>query len=136
MEREETRKAAEIMLAYADGKEIEFRGRGSSRAWSPCECPSWHWPNVEYRIKERPDFRPFKSKEECWNEMLKHQPFGWIKLRRSYLSITCVTEGNIELGVSLDEDGDCEIFDVSYQDALEYKFADGTPFGVKEEEEA
>ena len=26
-----------------------------------------------------PSYRPFKSQEECWNEMQKHQPFGWIK---------------------------------------------------------
>lgn len=26
-----------------------------------------------------PAYRPFKDKEECWNEMLKHQPFGWTK---------------------------------------------------------
>lgn len=26
-------------------------------------------------------YRPFKDAEECWAEMLEHQPFGWVKDR-------------------------------------------------------
>lgn len=32
-----------------------------------------------YRIKPEPKYRPFANAEECWNEMKKHQPFGWLK---------------------------------------------------------
>lgn len=32
-----------------------------------------------YRIKPKPKYRPFKTREECWNEMILHQPFGWVK---------------------------------------------------------
>lgn len=39
-----------------------------------------YWDNIEYRIKPEPKYRPFKDAEECWNEMQKHQPFGWTKL--------------------------------------------------------
>ena len=33
----------------------------------------------DYRIKSEPKYRPFKNQEECCQEMLKHQPFGWIR---------------------------------------------------------
>lgn len=66
-----------------------------------------------------PSYRPFKTKEECWNEMLKHQPFGWLcqKCDGYYVPIR---------------------FDI-YEDTAftywfnKYNFADGTPFGIKEE---
>lgn len=66
----------------------------------------------------KPSYRPFKDREECWNEMLKHQPFGWIKNT---------------------EDGDYypirNVYDnMNFKDLLLiYQFADGTPFGIKEE---
>ena len=66
----------------------------------------------------KPSYRPFKTKEECWNEMLKHHPFGWTKLIG-------------ETGYSLITDVDDEIL---YSDAFKgCTFADGTPFGIKEE---
>lgn len=69
-------------------------------------------------------YRPFKTQEECWNEMLKHQPFGWIKSNGNDLysiaSINC--EG---------------ITTFAYYRFLEsfekFTFIDGTPFGIKEE---
>ena len=71
-----------------------------------------------YRIKPEPKYRPFKNQEECWNEMLKHQPFGWTKLIG-------------ETGYSLITDVDNDLL---YSDAFkECTFADGTPFGIKEE---
>ena len=65
-----------------------------------------------------PSYRPFKNREECWNEMLKHQPFGWIKA--------------IESGDYYEIGGVCEYTD--FQNfAKRHKFADGTPFGIKED---
>lgn len=31
-----------------------------------------------YRIKPESKYRPFKDAKECWAEMQKHQPFGWV----------------------------------------------------------
>ena len=65
-----------------------------------------------------PSYRPFKTKEECWQEMLKHQPFGWIKLafRGGYLNLV--------------SRGPQDDFNAEFK---KYTFADGTPFGIKEE---
>ena len=80
-----------------------------------------YWHNIEYRIKPEPKskYRPFKNAEECWAEMQNHQPVGWTKLI-----------GETEYSFITDVDDT-----IRYSDAIkEYTFADGTPFGVKEEE--
>lgn len=80
-----------------------------------------------------PDYRPFKNMQECWNEMLKHQPFGWLKAKNSGSPMLI---GNIYLNI------DEEVYIVwasngavySASDAFyNYTFADGTPFGIKED---
>ena len=65
-----------------------------------------------------PSYRPFKTEEECWQEMLKHQPFGWIKLafRGEYLNLV--------------SRGPQDDFNAEFK---KYTFADGTPFGIKED---
>lgn len=86
-----------------------------------------------YRIKPEPKYRPFKGAEECWQEMQKHQPFGWIKSKEGYFNISYVDDNDVGL---VDNDGSISSILLalknSYQDNT---FADGTPFGVKTEEE-
>jgi hypothetical protein len=50
MNKEETKKAIEVMQAYVDGKEIEYLGDAS---WGPTRLtgPLWDWATTEYRIK-------------------------------------------------------------------------------------
>ena len=63
-------------------------------------------------------YRPFKDADECWNEMLKHEPFGWIKSKNeNYLNVL----GSINNAKNYQY-----IFD-------NFTFADGTPFGIKED---
>lgn len=77
--------------------------------------------------KKEPTYRPFKNKEECWEEMQKHQPFGWIidKNRGVYYSITALNDV-------------CSYYSCDCADSYSHLFkcsvfADGTPFGMKEE---
>ena len=73
--------------------------------------------------KIEPKYRPFVDKEECWQEMLKHQPFGWIKYKEVTKSL--ITEVS-SIGIKADK-----IY--YFQEAEEvFTFADGTPFGIKE----
>lgn len=83
-----------------------------------------------YRIKPEPKYRSFKNTEECWAEMQKHQPFGWVKRKGNehYSLITDVDD--IKYGISLNERSG---FDMNYV-WVNYTFVDGTPFGVKVEE--
>lgn len=117
MTREEARKAAEVMLAYADGKKIEFlSGNGS---WKEVAIPGFNWGIDDYRIKPEPTYHPFKDKEECWAEMQKHQPFGWVKHKKNG-SFSCV--------MAVD---DSKWYDAASE---KYTFADGAPFGIEVKE--
>lgn len=46
---EETKAAAEVMLAWAEGKKVEFRSIGGG-AWHETGNPVWEWKRFEYRI--------------------------------------------------------------------------------------
>lgn len=55
MNREETRKAAEVMMHYANGGEVECRTKsGGTNQWIAPSAYSWDWVEVEYRIKPQP----------------------------------------------------------------------------------
>jgi hypothetical protein len=81
-----------------------------------------------YRIKPEPKHRPFVNAEECWTEMQKHQPFGWVKDRN----------GSKFVIENVDSRGFVEVYDegtCNFNEVFENRtFADGLPFGVKVEE--
>lgn len=83
-----------------------------------------------YRIKPESKYRSFKDRKECWAEMKKHQPFGWIMCHDGYFNIGYVNDKYVGLA---DPDGSEIILALksSYQDNT---FVDGTPFGMKVEE--
>ena len=142
MTREEAKEMLPFIQAYAEGKAIEQSLDG--RRWFETCYPSWN-PNLIYRIKPERNYRPFKSQEECWNEMLKHQPFGWIYSKNDscYYCIISVDEDKIELSPDMcphSETTPKEYYlENSYVDFVtaledyEYTFADGIPFGIREE---
>ena len=124
MTQEETNEAIKVMSAYANGKKIQYLD--DNGRWVNTNNPSFDWRRLKYRIKHEPKYRPFKTQEECWNEMLKHQPFGWV--RSKDFIITCYTD--------VFTSDEVRIFDtyMHFPDAFkQYEFLDGTPFGIKEE---
>ena len=128
MTREEARHAAEVMMAYAEGKEIELNGRSSCgcQMWKETSDPTFNWYDFMYRTKTKPKYRPFKSKEECWNEMMKHHPFGWVKEISS--EMLYLINGISDMSIVIMEDIS------SFKEAMNiYEFKDGAPFGVMEE---
>ena len=143
MTREEAKEMLPIIQAFADGKTVEFFN--DMREWVDSECLDFSRERNRYRIKPEPKYRPFKTQEECWNEMLKHQPFGWIYCKNDscYYCIISVDEDKIELSPDMyphSETTPKEYYlENSYVDFVtaledyEYTFADGTPFGIKEE---
>ena len=125
MTREEAKELLPIIQAWAEGKTIQVQT--DSKSWSditkdlyPCNHPSL------YRIKPEPKYRPCNNQEECWNEMMKHPPFGWIKSNDTKRLRNIDSIGNS----SIDIKGSTLYFDVVLN---VYTFADGTPFGIKEE---
>lgn len=59
MTREEARKAAQVMLAYADGAEIEYTVPSCETGDTPYCTPveiSFNWRDYSYRVKQTQDF--------------------------------------------------------------------------------
>ena len=141
MDRNQAKKFYPILQAYAEGKTIETRRKPTTDnngvtkdGWF--EFNSWtemkeleYWVNVEYRIKPEPKYRPFANTEECWTEMEKHQPFGWVKSKDTQSFLLCKEVGNF---ISVGRDNSLSTYDEAFEF---YTFDDGTPFGVKIEEE-
>ena len=123
MTREEAKELMPIIQAFVEGKTIEYRGLGGE--WKAAHTPTWS-SHLFYRIKPEPKYRPFKTKEECWNEMLKHQPFGWVKEISS--EMLYLINGISDMSIVIMENID------SFKEAMNiYEFKDGAPFGVVEE---
>lgn len=132
MTREEIKKMLPILVAFAEGKAIESRCiKGDKSLWYDDEDPSFD-DYFEYRIKPEQKFRPFKDAEECWQEMLKHQPFGWLTSQNGEVKslIISIDDEGLVIG---DRNNGVMGF-VTATDLFKIKFADGIPFGVKEEE--
>lgn len=55
MNKEQTRAAAAVMLAWAEGKEVECKLRVDDEdEWDAEAFPGWDWVYYEYRIKAEP----------------------------------------------------------------------------------
>ena len=130
MDRNQAKEFYPILQAYAEGRVIESRTKPS--AVKSTDIPNdWtemkeieFWNNTEYRVKPKPKYRPFKDAEECWHEMQKHKPFGWVKstLFKDLALVKRVTTLYVEINRDI----------IDYKDALEkFTFADDTNFGVK-----
>ena len=129
MTREEVKEMLPIMQAYAEGRTIQFLDGGK---WLDLYESDFYKSPERYRIKPEPKYRPFKTKEECWNEMQKHQPFGWLKNkeRESVILIGNVYMDKEVLIVWATNEKDYNSASMVFN---KYVFADGTPFGIREE---
>ena len=133
MTREQAKELLPIIQAFAAGKQIQ----------DSLDCVRWfdtdeinleyEGQKIKHRIKPEPKYRPFKTQEECWNEMMKHQPFGWLKSKKSG-SFRCIGE------VSWSDVFETVYIALSTSESLsrssdsvfeEYTFVDDTPFGIK-----
>lgn len=137
MDRNQAKEFYPILQVFAEGKAIECRTKPSAiedenvpNEWAEINVIEFNY-NKEYRIKPNlepeSEYRPFKDAEECWAEMLEHQPFGWVKDRNGskFVIENVDSRGFVEVY----DDGTC-----SFKEVFENRtFADGTPFGVKVE---
>ena len=136
MTREEAKRRAELCSALAEGKIIQVQNSYTDE-WRDLDINKIYGfiNGFNYRIKPEPKYRPFKTKEECWNEMMKHQPFGWVKSKdKGYFHLICLVQFASELEDVMITFATSENLARSSHSIYEnYIFADGTPFGIKEE---
>ena len=144
MRKEKIKQLVDIMQAYVNGKTIQYYKVDLSYKIEHPGEPNFNdkWVNVDeehlfrpdfydYRIKPEPRYRSFKNTEECLQEMLKHQPFGWIKSKgdEHYSMVTVIgADANMKcVSISGNHIGP---FDEILSN---YTFANGMPFGIREE---
>ena len=127
MTREDAKQLLPIIQAFSEGKCIQTK---TGSGWVNMENMSFSGKPKAYRIKPESKYRPFENAEECWQEMLKHQPFGWVKGDECFYNIVSVS--NIDVSMA-NVSGDIVI--LNFSDVMEDNtFADGVPFGVKIED--
>ena len=121
MTREQAKELLPFIQAFAEGKEIQ---QTDGYDWYDLDDPDFMANGNSYRIKPGPKYRPFTNIEECWNEMLKHQPLGWIKNEcGNIFNIIAIFKEAIKLNER----------DTHYSELFkQFKFIDDTPFGIKE----
>lgn len=75
---------------------------------------------------EAPTCRPFRSMRECWDEMTKHNPLGWIMREDGTIhQIVMIGEGYIQIGWKN------TVIPFTPKVGDTFTFMDGTPFGIK-----
>lgn len=122
--REEVRKAAEILSAPVNREDSHTCSKYCGE-WIDLLYPVSYWVLNKFRIKSEPKYRPFKDAKECFEEMKKHEPFGWIRniCNDCYMNVDRI--GQFNLGNNQKYWG----FGMAFH---EFQFPDGTPFGIKE----
>jgi hypothetical protein len=128
MNRKEAAELLPIIKAFIEGKTIQINSPDG--IWKDMDYISFIGGNPKnYRIKPEPKYRPFANAEECWKEMRKHEPFGWVIKKsndREYnIQSVLIKEDVLYIRSSYVE------LVIAFND---YNFADGIPFGVKVEE--
>ena len=125
-DKEEVKSVMNIIQAFADGKTIQAIDPYDDEWCNQTKLNFEALFEGQYRIKPEPKYRPFRDAKECWQEMQKHQPFGWVKstLFKDLALVKRVTTLYVEINRDI----------IDYKDALEkFTFADDTNFGVKVE---
>lgn len=132
MNREQAKELLPIIQAFAEGKTIQSKRINGT--WIDLEMKtalniiSLIDQPQKYRIKPGPKYRPFANAEECWQEMKKHDPFGWIKDGVSMYNIITIRQYDIIIH------NGARFISHSFNWLFEcFTFADGASFGVKKE---
>ena len=126
MTREEAKELLPIIQAFAEGKAIQ---QTDGYDWYDLDDPDFMASGSSYRIKPETKYRPFKNADECWQEMQKYKPFGWLKDKNNGHLILITVVGNDTM-MALNGRVGLDLLGMMNN----YVFADGTPFGVKGEE--
>lgn len=131
IKRNEAKILVPIISAYAEGRILQYKEEEGWRDIEDSEGLSINTIIKEaenYRIKPEVKFRPFANIEECWTEMKKHQPFGWVKDKKDgyYVLITAVDNGDY---MSLSGNSGWSFYSLM----KDYTFTDDIPFGIKVE---
>lgn len=129
MNRNQAKELLPIIKAYSEGKIIQVKT--VDKVWKDIYFALFDSDPKDYRIKPESKYRPFANAEECWQEMQKHEPFGWVKSKddstiSKFMFIDSLNNEVVTIRANVR---------FTYSELVQYYiFADGTPFGILEEE--
>ena len=126
MNRNQAKELLPVIKAFSEGKAIQ---QTDGYDWYDLDDPDFMASGSSYRIKPETKYRPFKNADECWQEMQKYKPFGWLKDKNDGHLILITVVGNDKM-MALNGRVGLDLLGMMNN----YVFADGTPFGVKVEE--
>lgn len=103
---------ADVIKAWADGAEIEFKEAVSNNAWRDCPYPIWDY-KFDYRVKPSPKYVPFTWEDR---EFLRGK---WIRNISYEIVIYSISRERVN--------------DMTFSRLLsDYTFLDGSPCGKLE----
>lgn len=123
-----TRKEVKILMpvfkAYVDGKTLQIRRNGED-TWYDTTHDGLNFDLSEYEYRVKPElknkiikskYRPFINKEECLQEMMRHNPVGWLNdtIAGEYVSINYIKNNIMHFNTLFER----------------YVFIDGSPVGI------
>ena len=126
MTREQAKELMPIIQAFAEGKEVEIKTKEGSE-WQILKENDMQY--IDFRkcdLRIKPKYRPFKDAEECWQEIQKHKPLGWLKASHGKFFIIGARNDEVAFGINDNWHDYNYVFN-------NYTVADGTPFGIREE---
>ena len=129
IKREDAKELLPIVKALAEGKMIQDSIDGSKWFDTDEINLEYEGQKIKHRIKPEPKYKPFTTKEECWNEMMKHQPFGWLTSKKTDNNALIGYVGGLNNIYISFMAGESEAYSAEML-FDNYKFLDGTPFGM------
>lgn len=128
------RKIEDVMIAYAEGKAVEFLNVGN--IWCQASTPEWRI-GTEYRIKTK-GYRAFKNTDELkkkWEELCPTsvhrpslcEPLIWVKCKWNGITVAISRFAGDTITMNVANYNMDELFEY-------YTFLDGTPCGMEKEE--
>ena len=125
-----TAEKIQVMQAYLEGKQIEFRYIYGSdyHEWRICNFePEWDWLTCAYRVKLEPSYEPYSGARLVLEDMIKHHFECVDKNSGKHYKVSIEGVGY----VSLIGEGNGYVIKPSYEIFLEgFTWLDGSACGV------
>lgn len=128
-----TSKMIKVMQAYERGEQIEMHALDAFNddVWDDISMPLWNWAEIEYRVKPKPKYRPYKDAKEFLNAQEKHGM--WLKSNTPNVYFMPVRIVNEEVTICMvNINGDFRPHKMTFETLLEeYRWKDNQKCGVK-----
>ena len=125
-----TKELLPFMQAYAEGKKVQYV---EGYEWHDVDdATDWEKQYPKF-LRIVPAYKPFDTAEECFNEMMRHDPAGWLKAKSGpCTAVHVIFVSGINGGWASANGQEPRRFSDFFNN---WEFIDGTPFGKLADEE-